>query len=76
MGTLVKTPWVGQYTMDRGFDIPWLRGRYITGRGFDIPREGGSIYHLKGLRYTMGRGINIQWVGGRYSMSRGSIYNG
>ena len=35
--------------MDRGVDIPWVRG---------------SIYHGYGGRYTMDRGVKIPWVGG------------
>ena len=55
--------------MDRGFDIPWVRG---------------SIYHGHGAGYTMGREFDISWVGSliyhrygvRYIMDRGSIYHG
>ena len=45
-GQGVKIPWVGmskyhewgdRYTMDRGFDIPWV--------GVKIPWVGGLIYH-------------------------------
>ena len=50
-----------QYTMGRGFDMPYVEGK--------IPWIGGSIYHGNAVQNTIGRGSDIPWI-------VGSIYDG
>ena len=53
-----------QYTMDQGFDIPWISGskyhgyrvQYSMCRWLYLPLVEGSIYHGYVFQYTMDRG--------------------
>jgi hypothetical protein len=42
--------------MDRGFNIPWIRGSTYHGKGVHNT--------IRGVQYTMDRGVKIPWVGG------------
>ena len=73
----VQKVWVGvlftmdkgvPYTMNRGFDVPWLEDSIYHGEGFEIPCVGVPNTMGKGL-ITMFRGFEIPWI-------RGSIYHG
>ena len=49
-----------QYTMGRGFNIPWVGGQNTMGGG----------------KNTMDRVVKISWVGVQHTKSRGTKYHG
>ena len=53
---------MGQNTMVRGFDIPWVGGQNTMDRGSKY--QSYRVQHTMGrVQNTMDTGINLPWVG-------------